>query len=152
MKAYWISLATLFVGCSSGGILEIDPTSLDWGEVDFHSEECMDCECAEGCGLTSLLLYNTGEEPLQIQMPNGFDDTHLCISGHDSENNLDLGTLQPEEFFLLAVSVCGYEAGELNTAGEDPARPVTGTLRFSTDGEPATASVDFSFIPIRNQE
>ena len=70
----------------------------------------------------------------------------------DSENNLDLGILQPDEFFLLAVSVCGYEAGELNTEGEDPARPVTGALRFATDGEPESASVDFSFIPIRLQD
>ncbi len=148
--------SALFLGffaaaCSSPGVLELNPSSLEWGEVDFHNEACMDCACADGCGLTQLFLNNTGEGELFVSMPQGFDDAHLCIDGYDSQPNLELGTLQPEEFFLLNVSVCGYEAGELNTPGEDPARAVSGSLRFTTDGEPAQASIDFSFVPIRDQ-
>jgi hypothetical protein len=152
MKPLFLVFFALPMACSSDGVLELDPVSLDWGEVDFHTEECMDCACPDGCGLTPLFLNNTGEAPLQIHMPNGFDDAHLCIDGYDSESNLDLGILQPGEFFLLNISVCGYEAGELNTEGEEPARPVTGSLRFSTDGEPAKASAEFSFVPVRKQQ
>jgi hypothetical protein len=150
------SFLTLVLGtvaaCSSSGTLELNPGTIDWGEVDFHNNECMDCDCADGCGLTPLFLNNVGEGPLEIQMPNGFDDTHLCIDGYESEKGLNLGTLAPGEFFLLNVSVCGYAAGELNTEAETDPRPVTGTLRFTTDGNPADVSGSFSFIPVRNQE
>jgi hypothetical protein len=149
-------LLTLVLGtmaaCSSSGTLELDPGTLAWGEVDFHNDECMDCDCADGCGLTPLFLNNVGDGPLDIQMPNGFDDTHLCIDGYESEKGLNLGTLEPGEFFLLNVSVCGYVAGELNTESETDPRPVTGKLRFTTDGNPADVSASFSFVPVRIQE
>jgi hypothetical protein len=138
--------------CNSTGTLELDPGSLDWGEVDFHNDACMDCACTDGCGLTPLFLNNTGDAPLAIQMPLGFDDAHLCIDGYENEKNLDLGTLEPGELFLLNVSVCGYEAGDLNTETEETPRPVSGNLRFSTDGNPAQISAPFSFIPVRIQD
>ena len=152
MKFAATTCALLLIACNAPGQLEIDQERLDWGEVDFHTEECMDCSCADGCGLTPLLLSNTGEGPLEIEMPNGFDDNHICIDGYDSTSNLALGTLQPGEFFLLNVSVCGYLPGELNTAGEEPAREVSGKLRFATNGTPSMATLDFSFIPVRKQE
>ena len=152
MKSIATTCLFLLTACKASGQLEIDQERLDWGEVDFHTEECMDCSCADGCGLTPILLNNTGEGPLEIEMPNGFDDNHICIDGYDSTPNLSLGTLQPGEFFLLNVSICGYLPGELNTAGEDPPREVTGKLRFATDGTPSMATVDFSFIPVRRQE
>lgn len=138
--------------CSSSGTLELDPGTLDWGVVDFHNDACMDCTCTDGCGLTPLFLNNTGDGPLEIKMPNGFDDAHLCIDGYESEKNLTLGTLEPGEFFLLNVSVCGYEAGELNTEAEEVPRPVSGALRFSTDGNPAKIDAPFSFVPVRIQD
>lgn len=152
MKLILFTTISLFLGCSSQGSLELDPEALEWGEVDFHNDDCMDCACADGCGLTPLFLNNTGEGALEIKMPNGFDDNHLCIDGYDNEDNLNLGTLEPGEFFLLNVSVCGYEPGELNTETETEARPVTGKLRFTTDGDPAQSDLSFSFIPVRNQD
>ena len=137
---------------ASSGILEIDPESLDWGEVDFHTEECMDCLCADGCGSTQILLTNTGEQSLTVTMPKGFDDEHLCIDGYTSQPNLNIGTLEPEEFFILDVAVCNYQPGELNLPDESPARPVSGSLTFSTDGPSGTSTLPFSFTPIRNQD
>ncbi len=148
----FLTLLGAVVACSSSGTLELDPGTLEWGEVNFHNNECMDCACTDGCGLTPLFLNNVGEAPLEILMPNGFDDDHLCIDGYESEKGLNLGTLEPGEFFLLNVSVCGYEAGELNTESETDPRPVTGNLRFTTDGNPSDISAPFSFIPVRNQE
>lgn len=145
-------LPLLIFGCADSGILESDPSSLEWGEIDFHNESCMDCTCADGCGLTQVLLSNTGEADLDVTMPNGFDNDHLCIDGYTSSPNLSLGTLKPGEFFLLDVAVCGYLAGELNLPEEAPPREVTGQLRFETSGEPATLEIPFSFVPIRNQE
>ena len=142
----------LVFGCATPGVLEADPTSLDWGEVDFHNEECMDCTCADGCGLTQVLLTNSGEAEMEVSLLNGFDDEHLCIDGYTSSPNLSVGTLQPGEFFLLDVAVCGYLAGELNLPDESPARAVEGELLFQTNGDPSTLNIPFSFIPIRIQE
>ena len=145
-------LSFLLFGCASPGILESDPAALDWGEIDFHNDDCMDCSCADGCGLTQVLLTNTGEAELDITLPTGFDEDHLCIDGFTSSPNLGIGTLQPGEFFLLDVSVCGYLPGELNLPDETPARLVEGRLGFQTSGEPSTFDIPFSFVPVRNQD
>lgn len=145
-------ISTLLLGCANPGILESEPTSLDWGEIDFHNDDCMDCTCPDGCGPTQVLLTNTGETQLDIRMPNGFDADHLCLDGFTSSPNLLIGTLQSGEFFLLDVSVCGYLAGELNLPDENPARTVEGQLRFQTNGEPSVFEIPFSFVPVRNQD
>ena len=142
----------LALPCASPGALEADPSSLDGGEIDFHNETCMDCACGDGCGLTQVMLTNTGEAALDLSLPNGFDADHLCIDGYTSSPNLSLGTLEPGEFFLLDVAVCGYLAGELNLPDEDPPRAVEGQLRFESNGEPRTLDIPYSFIPIRNQD
>ena len=146
-----ICMLSFFAGCSSSGTLEVDPTELDWGVVDFHNEDCMDCSCSNGCGAKEVFLTNTGEAPLSVWMPQGFDNAHLCIDGYSSQPQLPLGELQPDEFYLLRISVCGYESGELNTPEETPARPVIGQLHFTTDGEPSTAEIPYSFVPTRIQ-
>jgi len=147
----WLIGFFLLTGCSSTGLLELDRDNLDWGVVDFHNDSCMDCSCADGCDPTQIFLTNTGEAPLNVWMPQGFDDDYLCIDGYSAGPQLSLGELQPEEFFMLRISVCGYEPGDLNTPDENPARPVTGRLLFSTDGEPATAEIPYSFVPTRIQ-
>ena len=145
-----VAAGGLQLACVPPAELTPSPESLDWGVVDFHNEECMDCACSDGCGAVELWVKNTGESATEVVMPNGFDDEHLCIQGTESAPNLYIGEAEPGESLLLRVSVCGYNPGELNLESElDDPRVIEGELRFSFDD--GNLEVPFSFVPYREQ-
>ena len=131
----------LGLGCSAGS-LEITPNPLSCGEVDFHAEP-FDCDPDDGgCGPEDVVLRNAGDADLTITSP-GYDGDYLCIDGHPADTELDLGVLPPGATLLLTTSVCGYNPGDLTSE-------VSGSIRFSTDGETDPELV-WSFTPVRDQ-
>ncbi len=130
------------LACSEGD-LAIEPVSLDWGEVDFQTAECLDCVCDEGCAARDLVLTNAGDADLEVSLPLGMDADHLCPIGHDPTEAIELGVLEPEASFILRIAVCGYVPGERDTE-------VTGTIDLENDGVDTVIEVPWSFTPIRN--
>lgn len=132
-----------FLACASGDVVP-EPRELVFGTVDFQADACPECLCDEGCNPVDLVLTNVGEEPASVRMPQGFDDTHLCLAGYDPVSPLELGLVGPQERLILPFSVCGYAPGELTTT-------VEGTLLFETDGVDPWVEVPWSVTPIRDQ-
>lgn len=132
---------TLFLalGCSAGS-LEITPNPLAWGEVNVHQTGCETDE--GGCLPEDVVLRNAGDADLTITS-SGYDGDYLCIAGHPADTELDLGVLPPGATLLLTTSICGYLPGDLTSE-------VSGSIRFSTDGE-TDPDLVWSFTPYRDQ-
>ena len=147
-----LTILFALTGCGGEGSISLSPEFYNWGEVDFHAEECMDCACTGGCNSLDLWITNTGESAVNLMLPNGFDNDHLCIDGSTSEPQMSLGELEPMEQLLLRISVCGYLPGELNIEGEEEPTPVEGSMRITDDDGLINTSFDWSFVPVRLQE
>jgi hypothetical protein len=147
-----LTLLSTFLACGGDASVTISPDFHDWGEVDFHSDECMDCSCTDGCDSQDIWITNSGERFLQLKLPNGFDHDHLCIDGATSEPHMILGDLEPSEQILLRVSVCGYLPGELNIEGDEEPTPVEGSMRITDTDGLINTSFDWSFVPVRVQD
>lgn len=134
---------TLFVllACSEGS-LEVTPNPVAFGEVDFHAGS--NCEPEDGgCAPLEVRLRNSGDADLELVSTDGYDGDYLCIEGHASDTTLDLGSLPPGASAILAMSICGYQPGELTSE-------VSGSVEFGVPG--GTESIDWSFTPIRDQD
>jgi hypothetical protein len=130
-------LAWLIIGCSGdGGELTALPSSLHWGEIDFHSEMP-----EEGYGSLSLALSNTGEESLELEI-DVFDFGLLCMQGFE-EAPIPLGKLGPGMTYSLVVGVCNYnpESGMDNM--------LEGEIGISHTGGEGTLGIPWSFTPVR---
>jgi hypothetical protein len=151
----------LFLAVFSSGIsgcaepvfpLESDVEKLEWEWVDFHSDECKNCQCDAGCSQTRLILTQIHKDAVTIDMPNGHDTDHICIEGYPAGTEFQPLEMQPSERLVLDVSVCGYLAGELNLEDQEPPLPVEGTLVFSSGLQKVRPMViPWSFIPYREQ-
>lgn len=131
----------LALGCASGA-LEITPNPLSFGEIDFQAGPPPECDPDDGgCAPEDVILRNAGDADLTITS-SGYDGDYLCISGHPADTELDLGVLPPGATLLLKTSVCGYNPGDRDSE-------VTGTIRFSTDGD-SDPELTWTFTPIRD--
>ena len=130
-------LAWLILGCSgSEGELTALPSSLNWGEVDFHSEMP-----EGGYGAQDLSLANTGEGDLELEL-SGFDFDLLCLQGF-TESPASLGRLGPGQTYSLVVGVCNYVPE--NGMGNQ----LDGTITVTHTGEGGELAVPWSFTPVR---
>jgi len=140
------------LACGGEASISLSPEFYDWGEVDFHTDECMDCACTDGCNSIDLWITNTGQDSVQLELPNGFDSDHLCIDGATSQPYMALGELNPMEQLLLRVSVCDYLPGELNIEGSEELFPVEGSMVITDNKQGINSSFVWSFIPVRIQD
>ena len=130
-------LAWLILGCSNGGgELTALPSTLDWGEVDFHSAMPED-----GYGAQDMFLANTGDEDVELEL-SGFDFGLLCLQGF-TEAPASLGRLGPGQTYSLVVGVCNYVPE--NGMGSQ----VDGSITVTHTGEGGELSVPRSFTPVR---
>ena len=128
-------LGLLLIACGSVEITAF-PSTLDFGDVDFHQPQ------PDG-GYTpiELALTNTGDKDIELAVTT-FDFEHLCLEGFTSVpatlNSLSSGTT-----FTLLVSVCDYieEAGERDDL-------ITGNIDINYEKE--SLSVPWSFTPRLN--
>ena len=138
-------LPALLTGCGAPGALDMDPTLIDWGDIDFQDEACFDCECDDHCGPTDVTLRNAGEAPLNVWLPDGLDAERFCLKGfEDVSDPIEIPTLDPGDSYLLELSICGYVPGEQTLL-------VQGEIIFHTDGDRAEAGLSWSYTPLRDQ-
>ena len=122
-------------GCAPTAI-EVTPTSLDFGEVDFQQEVP-----AGGFNPQAVTITNTGETVVAPSV-TGFDDTRLVLDGlFESTDPPTVFPLDPGASVTVQVAVVGYDLGERDTT-------VNGQFRVSADGAEAV-DVQWSFVPVR---
>jgi len=127
------------------GELDLNFDALGWGEIDFQDDACPDCQCDEGCGPTLVELTNIGDAPLNVEIPEGLDPDRFCLNGfEDVSDPIVIPTMEPDDAYILQLSVCGYLPGEQTLT-------VTGQIAFETDGVEETVGLDWSYTPIRDQ-
>ena len=129
----------LLISCSIGEI-SVNPSTLDFGEVDFNAEP-LDCDSEEGgCAPTTVTIRNEGDDTLTLT-GSGWQPDYLCIEGFESDT-LDLGALPAGAAFDLVIAVCGKDPGYVI--------PLSGDLRFTPSSGDAVTLV-WSFTPVRDQ-
>ncbi len=144
---WWPALAAFTLGCKPDAFpLMADMFAIEWGEVDFH-----DGACDDGCDQTPFTVINTSEDEVVLSMPRGHDREHICLDGYPEGVDFRDQTMAPNARVEVRASVCNYLQGELNTPGEDPPRPVEGSLVFGASGQDATLDIPWSFVPVRLQ-
>ena len=134
-----VALCVLLLPACRGprGSLQVEPLSIDFGEVDFQ-QEMPD----GGYDPRVITLSNRGEQDLDVWLP-GYDQERLCLEGFTAaEGVIELPTLSPGSPYLLTLSVCGYLSGERDLE-------VEGALRFLNDGEEPAVDLEYRFIPVR---
>ena len=144
---WWPVLAALSLGCKPDAFpLMADMFAIEWGEVDFH-----DGACDDGCDQTPFTVINTSEDEVVLSMPRGHDREHICLDGYPEGVDFRDQTMAPNARVEVRASVCNYLQGELNSPGEDPERPVEGSLVFGASGQDPTLDIPWSFVPVRQQ-
>ena len=130
-------LGLLFFACQDSLDLTAFPSSLNFGEVDFH-QPMPD----GGFSPLELSLTNTGEKDIDLTVVN-FDFERLCLEGY-TNTPASLSSLSPSSNFILLVSVCGYieEAGERDDLLE-------GSIDIDY-GADELLSIQWSFTPVLN--
>jgi len=128
-------LGLLLFACSNNLEVTPFPSSLNFGEVNFH-ETMPD----EGYQSMEVDITNTGEKEVSLEVVS-FDFERLCLQGYTSVP-ASLSSLSPDSKFTLLVSVCDYieEAGERDDLLE-------GSIEIEYGGE-ASLSIPWSFTPI----
>ena len=130
-------LGLLLIACT--GSLEVTPfpSSLDFGEIDFHQTMPDD-----GYSPIELNLTNTGEKEVSLDVIS-FDFERLCLEGFTSVPAA-LNSISSNSTFTLLVSVCGYleEAGERDDL-------LSGSIEIDY-GADTYLSVPWSFTPVLN--
>jgi len=145
-------LVLLLAGCDPDEFpLRADIAIIDWNEVDFHDDACMDCACSSGCEQTRFSLENTSEDAFILSMPQTHDRDHICLDGYPDGVEFGEQNMEPGVRIIVDVSVCKYQAGELNSPGEDPPREVSGKLVFAVSSHDNLLEVPWSYIPVRKQ-
>lgn len=130
----WLTSVSLG-GCAPTAI-EVNPTSLDFGEVDFQQDVP-----AGGFNPQAVTITNTGETVVAPSV-TGFDDTRLVLNGlFESTDPPTVFPLDPGASVTVQVAVVGYELGERDTT-------VNGQFRVSADGA-ESVDVQWSFVPVR---
>jgi len=138
-------LLLLTLAACGKGELDINFTSIDWGEIDFQSDECPDCQCDGGCGPTLVELINVGDAPLNVSIPDGLDPDRFCLDGFsDLDDPIVIPALEPDDAYILELSICGYLPGEQTLT-------VSGQITFETDGVDETVGLPWTYTPIRVQ-
>jgi len=131
------TIAILLLGACGSADLEVRPTTLDWGEVDFAQTRPED-----GYDAREVTLRNVGSRPLDLELRN-FDATRLVIGGR-FEERYRFPTLEPDQSFILTIGVYAYVPGEWTELVQGEFQVRGAQLR-----EPIP--VAWSFTPIRNQ-
>jgi len=123
-------------GCGGAPLIDFEPGSLDWGEVDFG-----EAVPADGFSPTEVSITNRGETTVELTLTD-FPFDMLCLTGF-SEVPAPLPTLEPDQQALLTVAVCAYDA----EGGRGVER--SGDILIDADGE--IESLPWSFTPVVDQ-
>lgn len=131
-------VVVLWLACGKAPSVAADPTSIDWGPLDFQQELP-----AEGYDPRDLTVRNTGEQPIDVVVSD-FDTERLVLSAVLAvDDPPTLPTLLPGSSTVVSVGVIGYAPGERDTE-------VTGAFSFTAAGIDSPATVTWSFTPIRD--
>lgn len=128
---WWLALG---IGC--GGELELSPTELNFGTVDFNQTK-------PGTGYNPIewSFTNVGGVDLQPVIRD-VDDDRLTVAGRLEDEDPPWFELPEESVVVLTVGVNGYEAGEWDTE-------VSGVLTVTADGLKDDLEVPFTYTPTR---
>lgn len=135
MRAEW--LLPLLVGCGGGSKLVIDPTRLDFGEVDFQQERPQ-----TGYAPFELTIQNPTKHDVDVRIED-FDDTRLFLGAFLASS--DPPTLPPiagGSYAVITVAVWDYADGERDTI-------VEGRFQIAADKAGDPIDVPWSFKPVR---
>ena len=127
--------ASLMLAACGSAELEVSPTTLEWGEVDFAQPRP-----EQGYDAREVTLRNVGSRALDLELV-GFDDTRLVVGGR-FEDDYRFPTLEPDQSFVLTVGVYAYVPGEWTQFLE-------GSFQVDGDQLRDPIPVDWSFTPIR---
>ncbi len=132
-------LAAPLAGCGGpSGVLFVDPTAIDWGQVDFQAALPDD-----GYDARSIEVRNDGDKPIDVELV-GFDTERLILGALlATEDPPTIPTLEPGDSQLLTVGVGDYADGERDTV-------VTGNFSFTSADLEAPIEVSWIFEPIRD--
>lgn len=128
------------IGC--GGALELDmsPSSLDLGTIDFDEEMP-----EEGFNPQPVTVRNVSDVDTVLSVIDD-DPDRLCVQGFpEPQVPYELGTLPAGASYTLQVAACGYLPGERDSS------VVTG-LTLGADGAAAPLDLSVTFVPTRTIE
>lgn len=131
-----MALFAFATGCGGPALIDFDPGSLDWGDVDFGA-----AVPDGGFTPTAVTITNRGESTVELTLMD-FPFDYLCVKGF-SDVPAPLPTLEPEQQALLTVGVCAYDA----EGGRGVERG--GDILIDADGE--VESLGWSFTPVVDQ-
>ncbi len=131
----WSALVLFAAACGCAEI-EVEPTTIDWGEVDFAQPRPDD-----GYDARDVTIRNAGDRTVTITV-RGVDEERLLVSGQ-FEDGYRLAPLEAGQTAVLRVGVWAYVPGEWDTL-------VEGSLRITGDPLRDEIPVAWSFTPIRD--
>lgn len=132
-----VATLMLWLGACGSAEIEVQPSTIDWGEVDFAQPRPDD-----GYDAREVTLRNVGSRPLDVEL-RGVDRTRIVIGGRFDDRDR-LPTLEPDQSFILTVGVYAYVPGEWTELVEGAFQVHAPQLRDSIP-------VEWSFTPVRNQ-
>jgi hypothetical protein len=132
-----MTLAFVLLACG-GDPLEVLPSRLDFGEVDFQQEPG-----SEGLAPLDLTVAHVGRKPLDLRLL-GFDAERFALGAQlVAADPPTLPTLEPGQRVVIRVGVVGYVPGEWDTL-------VEGRFTLDADALAAPVFVPWSYTPVRN--
>ena len=137
MRTFLVLTALVACGGGSKPAVEVTPSQIAWGDIDFQMERP-----DEGYQPVQLTITNITERDIDVVIQD-FDDLHLALNAPQlvSDDPPTLSTLSAGQAASIGVAVWDYEPGERDSE-------VSGSLRFAVDGA-ATTQIPWSFTPIR---
>ena len=124
----------LAVGC--GGELTVDPTSIEWGDVDFNV-----ATPDPGHDAREITLTNSGSGDLEVVLLDLPTD-RLTLGGQLIETDPPRVALGPGDVTVLTLGVSGYEPGETDTT-------VSGEISFDASRLSDPIPLTWSYVPKR---
>jgi hypothetical protein len=125
------------LACTRHADFDIEPSSLNFGEVTFEGEVP-----EEGYASQDVSYTNAGKATIALTLPP-WDEDRLCLPGLDGfDTPYDLGDVDPGSTLRITVGICYYLPGEIDSE-------VSTQLDLETDGDPDTLTVPITFTPVR---
>lgn len=129
-------LLLLLAGCGGSG-LSVEPTRLDWGEIDFQA-----VRPETGYAPLEVTITNTTKGPLDVTIQD-LDTTRLFLGAFlQSEDPPTLPSIGEGSYALITLGVWDYQDGERDTI-------VEGRFRIAAEGAGDPIEVPWSFKPVR---
>lgn len=127
----------LLAGCGSAQI-SVEPTRLDWAEIDFQVERP-----ATGYAPFEVSITNNTKGPLDVTVQD-LDTERLFLGAFlQTEEPPTLPPIAAGSYALITIGVWDYQDGERDTI-------VEGRFRIGGDDVRDPVEVPWSFKPIRN--